>query len=68
VRNRDHDVALRDGLEDLRDDMLREQRRALGQAARTEVARAAREREQVLRPAVRATDPREATFSRPQAR
>jgi hypothetical protein len=46
ARNREHDVAVRDGLEDLRDDLLREQRRALRLAARTEVAGPAGEGEQ----------------------
>ena len=46
TRNREHDVAVRDGLEELRDDVLREQRRALGLAARTEVTCPAGEREQ----------------------
>ena len=58
--NREHDVAVRHGLEDLRDDVLREQRRALGPAARAEVAGPAGERERVLGAAVRAADPREA--------
>jgi hypothetical protein len=44
--NRENDVAVRDGREDLRDDVLREQRRALGLAARTEVVGPAGEREQ----------------------
>ncbi len=52
ARNREHDVAVRDGLEDLRDDVLREQRRALGLVARTEVTCPAGEGEQVLGPAV----------------
>jgi len=60
--NREHDVAVRDGLEDLLDDVLREQRRALGPAARTEVASSAGESEQVLGGAVRAADPREAAL------
>ncbi len=62
ARNREHDVAVRHGLEDLRDDVLREQRRALGLAARAEVASSAGEREQVLGPAVRTADPREAAL------
>jgi len=60
--NRENDVAVRHGLEDLRHDVLREQRRALGLAARTEVASSAGEREQVLGAAVRTTDPREAAL------
>ena len=62
ARDRQHDVAVWHGLEDLRDDVFREQRRALRLAARTEVAGPAGEGEQVLRPAVRAADPREATL------
>jgi len=46
ARNREHEVTVRHGLEDLRDDMLREQRRALRLAARTEVASPAGERKQ----------------------
>ena len=60
--NRENDVAVRDGLEDLRHDVLREQRRAHGLAARTEVASPAGEGEQVLGPAVRAANPREAAL------
>jgi hypothetical protein len=62
ARDREHDLAVRDGLEELRDDVLREQRRALRLTARTEVASPAREGEQVLRPAVRTADPREAAL------
>ncbi len=51
-------MPVRDGREDLLK-VLREERRPLRLAARAEVSRPAREREQVLPPAVRAADPRE---------
>ena len=62
ARDRQHDVAVRDGLEDLGDDMFRKERRPLGLAARAEVAGPTGKREQVLGPIARATDPREAAL------
>jgi len=55
-------LAERHGLEDRRDDVLREQRRALRLAARAGIASPAGEREQVLGAAVRTATPPEAAL------